>query len=799
MIKRLRHDQEDRYHRPHDCWIELPIQTVNEDGELTTVTVRRRSLHKKRQIFTISFTAFTIGCLMIVFSSPYRNQFMAPGPLSSNHGQILAGQGANRCAACHGAANGSLGSWISGILTSGRAQGLSQSELCLKCHDKTFAAETALNPHNVSPPTLSELTNKQAPARLDVGAVFPPPIHNHNIACSACHREHHGSHHELTAMTDQQCQVCHQNAFHGFATDHPEFVDYSQKRRSRIAFDHNSHSLKHFPSKHSEFNCRQCHVNDSFQNVKRLVPYEEACAKCHQDQILESGQDGLALIALPMLDTQAIEDANLDIGTWPMAATGDFDGPIPPVMRILLTADVQAAPVLERLGRGFEFADIDPTKVDDVKDAVELVWAIKRLLYDLSLEGPNAARKRLESVLKTDVSDQSMQQMMKELDEAVFQNAIKRWIPKLHVEVARNRFGPAQLTPGSEQNSMPELSLKKTQRNWWPSEDQLMLRIATDDDLLAPNPLSGLMSPLDPPTPAPMVPVVRIPDKPAVKQKPIKTAPNSDRSSGVLRLKNQHADPMSDPELLAVNPLQQVTDPAQGSGDVPADNPSTSPANVLVPPNPKPDLVSRPGPTAEQSASDKSNAADIEVQTVPIDRPPLVVRSGWFRNDNLFRIVYQPKGHADECVQSWMDLLAGVSNVDSRPATTELFTKTFGLTGIGQCRSCHTADRIPDGRFSLNWAPQYRDPSIRSFTKFSHGAHMIQPHLQDCSYCHALDPAASTYTSLQSVDASVPVSNFLPLLKSSCATCHQENLASTRCTLCHDYHIGTRHSGTGRR
>ena len=109
-----------------------------------------------------------------------------------------------------------------------------------------------------------------------------------------------------------------------------------------------------------------------------MASYEQACSNCHQQQILESGQKGLALIALPMIDTNAIEAANLKVGSWPLAATGDFDGALPPIMRVLLSADPQAAAILRRLGADFDFSDLDPEKTSDVEDAVELVWAIRR-------------------------------------------------------------------------------------------------------------------------------------------------------------------------------------------------------------------------------------------------------------------------------------------------------------------------------------------------------------------------------------------------------------------------------------
>ena len=715
---------------------------------------------------------------------------LVPGSLSSNHGQILAGQEADRCAACHGDADGSLGSWVASTLAIGKSKGLSQSELCLKCHDQSLAINTALNPHNVSPEQLAKVTAKHRKTVLDIGRVVRPPVHDHQIACSACHREHHGSKHDLAAMTDTQCQTCHHDSFHSFETDHPEFANYSQKRRSRIAFDHSTHSLQHFPSRQSKFNCSQCHVDDSFQHVKQLASYEQSCAGCHNEQIVESGQEGLTLIALPMLDTDAIEAAHLNVGSWPLAATGDFDGPIPPIMRVLLSADPRAAEILGRKGPEFDFADIDPTEVDHVNDAVELAWAIKRLLYELSLDGPTAIRTRLETVMQLRVSDDELQKMVTNLDESVFQNAVKRWLPNLTVEVAIDRFGPPQTAPIENPQSLPGLALKKTERRWWPSDEKLLLRIGTKDDLLATNPLAGLVKPLSERSKTPTIPVIRVPNKKIVRQQePVKQsqpAPTPLR----LRLKNAHTDPLNDPDLLAINPLQKIetkTNPLARDHALP---------KIVTPPSPEPGRISKSDQAEESAAATDAKVAIEASLVVEPESMPAVIPSGWFRNDRLFRLSYQPTGHADQCLQSWIELVARVSDADKRPETKPLFQETLSTTSMGMCRNCHTVDQLPNRAFSVNWGSEYRDPAVRSFTRFAHGPHMIQPHLQDCSYCHTLDETRSNHQSLHRIDATNIVSNFLPIKKSSCAECHQANQTQNGCTQCHNYHIGSRVIGS---
>ena len=128
------------YQRPHDTWNETRIYSADLDED-ALVAVRRLSLRAKRRIVTLALTAFTIGALLIVFNSPFRNDMIAAGPLCSSHAQILAGEGPNRCAACHSAGDDSFASWISNTLTGQTAVGKTQSQLCMDCHQKSLVAE----------------------------------------------------------------------------------------------------------------------------------------------------------------------------------------------------------------------------------------------------------------------------------------------------------------------------------------------------------------------------------------------------------------------------------------------------------------------------------------------------------------------------------------------------------------------------------------------------------------------------------------------------------------------------------
>ena len=440
------------YHRPQDPTVSIPAGVVKpypvrEDGswdlDEEEPTLTRPSLRRRRTVLTLAVIAFTIGSLLMILSSPYSNEFLAPGPLHSSHAQLLAGQGADRCAACHSGSTSSTFGWVAHAF-SGASNKITQSQLCLECHKTSLGEAWALNPHNVAPEKLAKTTAKFQNASFASKMSLPPVSHDSEIACSACHREHKGSN-DLKAMTDAQCQSCHQSSFSSFESGHPEFTNWPNSSKQNIAFDHSTHMSKHFAASGQSFDCNQCHLDDSWQNVKVLAPFEQACASCHEQKVIDSSVDGFALLSLPMLDMSAIERQNLQVGNWPLAATGDFDGPLPAAMRMLLMVDPDAGPILKTKPVSFEFADLDPGNARDVRDAVTLAWSIKRLLHELSLKGSPAMQRRLEIALDRKLDDNHVAGMFSGLDNHSFASAARRWFPGLGTEIKTKYGGVIEL------------------------------------------------------------------------------------------------------------------------------------------------------------------------------------------------------------------------------------------------------------------------------------------------------------------------------------------------------------------
>ncbi|MEM9410250.1 MAG: hypothetical protein AAGA30_04000, partial [Planctomycetota bacterium] len=165
---------------------------------------------------------------------------------------------------------------------------------------------------------------------------------------------------------------------------------------------------------------------------------------------------------------------------------------------------------------------------------------------------------------------------------------------------------------------------------------------------------------------------------------------------------------------------------------------------------------------------------------------------GWFRNDQLYQIVYRPTGHADDYLKTMMEIVAQSREADANPATAPFFKKMTSQYSVGACARCHTVDAVQDQKFQINWKAEYRSPWIRSFTKFSHGPHVSQPMLSDCTTCHSMDESVTNAESFKSFYVEDRVSNFRPMTKSNCTNCHFESGTDSGCTQCHSYHVGSK-------
>jgi predicted CXXCH cytochrome family protein len=572
-----------------------------------------RSLRAKRGRFIQACAALAVGWMFISLSANWRDRAIRPGPLAQQHAQLLErADGAPNCGACHAAAAQKVAGWAMSLVITHDDQP-AQSQLCMNCHATSISKEHALAAHNLSANALEQISRTTAAQQeLRPSAPF-------QVACATCHREHHGAQFNLTTMDNAACQSCHQQRFASFASDHPDFGNWPYRRRTQIAFNHASHSSKYFAEKKQKFDCRTCHLHDTTGGVEQLASYETACASCHDEKITTSVGRGVPMLSLPTLDVDALAKAGHNIGAWPKAATGDFDGRLPPMMKLLLAADPLAAQALTILGPDFEFQDVDPDDSQQLAASANLATAIKSLIADISARGAAALRERLTGSLGRDVTEAEAAALMAGLSVDTLRGA-NSWVP-------------------------------------------------------------GIM--------------------------------NSDNSA-----------------------LQ----------------------------------------------------ASATVGLAKLD-PPYGTAGSWSRDDAMVSIRYRPAAHADPVLASWLELLAKTPDLNSRPVAKAMFKELSTTTAPGLCASCHSVEQSEHGELAINWRAYDRTTEPRGFTKFSHEPHLTLPQLADCKSCHVIDDTANTTASYTDLNPQRFVSEFKPMAKGQCATCHTATAAGNSCQSCHNYHV----------
>ena len=161
------------------------------------------------------------------------------------------------------------------------------------------------------------------------------------------------------------------------------------------------------------------------------------------------------------------------------------------------------------------------------------------------------------------------------------------------------------------------------------------------------------------------------------------------------------------------------------------------------------------------------------------------VPSGWQRDVLACSLVYRPIGHADPVIRCLIELTnpqAGRSQVVNQAVQELRQTHLFQ-----QCTVCHQ----PNAAGRVLWNAPNRE-SQRPFTRFEHGPHLTQAELRDCGGCHVPKPFPTTGDTTDADNPTAQIeraSDFCPLTKQHCATCHHDQAVGSRCMTCHNYHV----------
>ena len=176
---------------------------------------------------------------------------------------------------------------------------------------------------------------------------------------------------------------------------------------------------------------------------------------------------------------------------------------------------------------------------------------------------------------------------------------------------------------------------------------------------------------------------------------------------------------------------------------------------------------------------------------------------GWYLNDADQTVYYRPTGHEDPMLVAWIELAACEAGSARQGSPLHaLYQSLTHPAAVGRCMKCHTVEPTAGSGMRVNWNSLRHRAKSHSFVKFAHDPHLVMHKHGACKNCHVLkDPLASeqnwTIFRAEFIDSRgriVPAgdaihSNFKPVAKANCASCHRPNRASQSCSTCHNYHV----------
>jgi hypothetical protein len=697
--------------------------------------------------------ALTLSILLLTLAGMSRRTWISPGELSVHHATS-----AKECEDCHTPEKSKPSSFTHLAVIKKRAD--EDSHLCLKCHS---LGQQPFSPHGAAAPALAAFTKhaatekSQPPLLLRAGtaAASVSRMKSGELACSTCHQEHHGKDFNIAHLSETQCQVCHRVQFASLAKGHPEFANYPYLRRTRIYFDHATHIQDHFPAAKDKqpTSCQACHV-PAVSGGKMIVnSFEQACAVCHTDNI--SSSTPVAFFRIPGIDVVSLARAGISIGQWPKEA----DDKLTPFMELLLGTDISGGKVLAVL-KGKELGDLRSADPEQLAAASRLAWAVKEFLYDFEVEGQPFLIKRLQEGLPPGQSGSQLTALTGGIPRAGFIAARKEWMPDLMREVSDYRRGVLPPVP-----PVPKAPPKP-----------------------APTP-SPAEKPKPPPSDADILGGAESSKESSPPPKPGAPPPTDDILGGGGAEPAKTAAPPPKPGA------PPPTDDILGGG-------AAEPAKAAAPPPPNP---APPPPTRGSRRKDKNRGPAPEAAPKsgePAKPTPEAtdettwMATGWFRAKDGFTLSYRPSGHGDPFLAAWFNA-AGVV----RSSGSGIMQTLAAPSGPGSCAKCHTVDQVPNAGMRVNWTASRPEANAHPFTKFSHTTHLSLMTEKGCQTCHVLNPSSKFATFFQPTDATDPTtvnhdpthfeSNFAPLPKMQCGSCHTPRIAGDSCLRCHNYHTGT--------
>jgi hypothetical protein len=130
-------------------------------------------------------------------------------------------------------------------------------------------------------------------------------------------------------------------------------------------------------------------------------------------------------------------------------------------------------------------------------------------------------------------------------------------------------------------------------------------------------------------------------------------------------------------------------------------------------------------------------------------------------------------------MRAWLDAYAEAATGPHGKIVEPLLNTALKPTAPGQCGSCHTLRKEPNGGLAIQWRAADTARARDGLTHFAHGPHLTDAKLRDCTACHSVTEGTASNAAAQ---------DFALLQKAMCAQCHIDAAAGASCTQCHAYH-----------
>lgn len=730
----------------------------------------------KREVVSWWTAILTAGVLMLAIGHSADTKLLMPGPISTAHSSL------GQCSDCHSnVKDGQLG-WLHSIVAV--ADPNKDSSTCLTCHKM---GKAALQPHGLEVAKLDayvrEIRSKPTAQAMPLQSRIREAVFStkdtfaDGVFCATCHKEHQGGDVKLKDMADAQCHTCHSVQFDNFKTSHPEFNGYPFRRRTRINFDHSSHFKKHFPewdakkvnAGQTPGICADCHTASPQNGHMNVKPFATICSACHIDQIVgaerATGPKGIALLTVPGIDVATLREKNIQIGVWP----DESEGELGPLMKLLIGRNAEGRKTLAATDK-LDLLDLTDASPEQIEQVGKLAWEVKQLFYDLAISGTADVMKRLDPAAKPGADQVPLESLTASMPRDVLASALREWLPRLASEIEAR-------SDGEQTNSL------------------IIVPAAVKSDSPATIPVENSGSEQDAEAP-PQQSEVRIaqaqdatPEKPVAREKPAGPVVlgNSDqwRVDAFGRLIKGNAPPEDEDE--------DEDEDEEDTADVEAtDDDATAEADDTED-QVEADADELTTDTDTETASETEAETDVAEESETdaaesdVDTESWAAFGGWYRQD--YSILYKPTGHADPFMKGWLDFSAGRFKQSEGNLVAAVFSELTGKDAQGQCIKCHSVDAMKNKSRTMKWEPASHSTRQSLFTSFSHEPHLGVVKEKGCLTCHDMSGAKGYQDTYKGHDPAKFVSNFKPVKRETCASCHGKEQARQDCLLCHKYHV----------